>query len=279
MSFGEQQDFKDARKQIAVVDQGGLGLPERDYYLRTGDADEKIRQQYVAARREHAEADGRAGRQGCQLTRKKIMDLETALAKISMDITSQRDPKNVYHLMPVSQLAGLTPEIDWTDVPRTHPAYPPITELNVANPDFFKGLNALLASTDLDTIKTYLRWQLINGTPSYTLPEAMDEEQFDFYGRKLRGQPEQRARWKRCVQATDGALGEALGQVYVEGLLPAGEQGSHGADGPRHRGRDGQGHRHARLDEPGDQGQGQGKAAPRRRQDRLSRPVARLFQR
>ena len=69
----------------------------------------------------------------------------------------------------------------------------------MANPDFFKGLNALLASTDLDTIKTYLRWQLINSTPEYALPKAFDDEHFDFYGRKLRGQPEQRARWKRCV--------------------------------------------------------------------------------
>ena len=218
MSFGEQQDFKDASLQIAFVDQGGLGLPERDYYLRTGAAAEKTRQQYV----EHVanmlklmgEPDARAASDA-----KKIMDLETALAKISMDITSQRDPKNVYHLMPVSELAGFTPEIEWTAF-FEHTGLPSITNLNVANPDFFKGLNTLLASTDLDTIKTYLRWQLVNGTPSYTLPEAMDKEQFDFNGRKLRGQPEQRARWKRCVQATDGALGEALGEVYVKENFP-----------------------------------------------------------
>ena len=98
---------------------------------------------------------------------------------------------------------------------------PPITELNVANPEFFKGLNTLLASTELDTIKTYLRWQLINAVPSYALPKAFDDEAFDFYGRKLRGQPEQRARWKRCVQATDAALGEAIGQVYVAQEFPA----------------------------------------------------------
>jgi predicted metalloendopeptidase len=81
-------------------------------------------------------------------------------------------------------------------------------------------MNALLESTDLDTIKTYLRWQLILSTPGYVLPKALDDERFDFYGRKLRGQPEQRARYKRCVQATDGALGEALGQVYVAQEFP-----------------------------------------------------------
>jgi endothelin-converting enzyme/putative endopeptidase len=87
----------------------------------------------------------------------------------------------------------------------------------VTNPEFFRGLNSLLQSTDLETIKTYLRWQLIHSVPSYALPEAMDEETFNFYGRELSGQPQQRARWKRCVQATDGALGEALGEVYVKG--------------------------------------------------------------
>ena len=213
-NYGEQQDFKDARKQIAVVDQGGLGLPEKDYYLRPGAAAEKTRQQYV----QHVtnmlklmgEPDPKAASDA-----QKIMALETALAKVSMDITSQRDPKNVYHPMPTSQLAGLAPEIAWQDFfERTHT--PAITDLNVTNPEFFKGLNSLIESTDLDTIKTYLRWQLVHGTPSYALPEVMDEETFDFYGRDLSGQPQQQARWKRCVEATDGALGEALGEVYVK---------------------------------------------------------------
>ena len=213
LSFGEQQDFKDARKQIAIADQGGLGLPERDYYFRTGEAPEKTRAQYV----QHitnmlklmGEPDAKAASDA-----QAIMQLETALAKVSMDITSQRDPKNVYHLMPVSELSTLAPGVSWTRFLADSGA-PPITELNVANPEFFKGLNALLASTSLETIKTYLRWQLINAAPSYVLPKAFDDEYFDFYGRKLRGQPEQRARWKRCVQATDAGLGEAIGQVYV----------------------------------------------------------------
>ena len=219
LNYGEQQDFKDARKQIALVDQGGLGLPERDYYLRTGAADEKIRQEYV----QHignmlkllGEKDDAAASDA-----KKIMELETALAKVSMDVTSRRDPKNIYHPMTVKQLAELTPVIAWPDF-FADTGTPAISDLNVATPDFFKGLNAVIQTTDLDTIKTYLRWQLINGVPSYTLPSALDEEHFAFYGHTLIGTPKQRDRWKRCVRATDGALGEALGQVYAENYFPA----------------------------------------------------------
>ncbi len=223
LNFGEQQDFKDARKQIAFVDQGGLGLPERDYYFRAGEAAEKTRAQYV----QHitnmlkltGELDKKAGNDA-----QAIMQLETALAKVSMDITSRRDPNKIYHLMPVSELATLAPDLAWGRFLTTSGA-PKVTELNVANPDFFKGLNSLIASTDLDTIKTYLRWQLILSTPGYVLPTPLDDERFDFFGRKLRGQPEQRARWKRCVQATDAGLGEALGQVYVaQEFSPANKQ-------------------------------------------------------
>jgi endothelin-converting enzyme/putative endopeptidase len=217
--YGEQQDFKDARKQIALVDQGGLGLPERDYYLRTGDAAENTRKQYVEHVANMLKLMGEPADTAAADAR-KIMDLETALAKVSMDVTSQRDPNNVYHLLPVTKLADLTPGIDWpqffaqTDVSG-------IADLNIANPDFFKGLQSVLVSTDLDTIKTYLRWQLINSIPGYALPKAFDEEDFDFFRHKLRGQPVQEARWKRCVEATDGALGEAVGQVYVASQFPA----------------------------------------------------------
>jgi endothelin-converting enzyme/putative endopeptidase len=218
LGYGEQQDFKDAQKQIAVVDQGGLGLPERDYYLRTGDAAEKTRQQYV----EHivnmlkliGESDSAATADA-----HKIMDLETTLAKASMDITSQRDPHNIYHPMSVSDLEKLTPAIDWPKFFADTGA-PTFTELNVTNPEFFKALQTLLTSTDLDTIKTYLRWQYINSAPSYALPSSVDAEVFNFYGHQLRGQPQQRARYKRCAQATDGALGEAIGQVYVKTYFP-----------------------------------------------------------
>ena len=217
-NFGEQQDFKDARKQIAFVDQGGLGLPERDFYFRTGDVAEKTRAQYV----QHVtnilkltgEPEAKAAADAL-----KIMQLETGLAKVSMDVTSRRDPKSIYHPMPVSQLATLAPGIAWDRFLKASGA-PPVSELNVINPDFFKAMNDLLASTDLETLQTYLRWQLIHATGGLVLPQAFDDEIFDFYRRKLAGQPEKRARWKRCVQSTDDALGEALGQVYVAQEFP-----------------------------------------------------------
>jgi endothelin-converting enzyme/putative endopeptidase len=218
LGLGEQQDFKDARKQIASADQGGLGLPERDYYLRTGERDQKIRDQYV----QHitnmlklmGEPDAKAADDA-----KKIMEIETALAKASLDVTSRRDPKAIYHMMPVSDLQNLTPTLAWNGF-LTDAGIPQVTELNVVVPDFFKGLNQVLTSTDLETTKTYLRWQLINSTPGLVLPKAFDDEKFDFFRHKLAGQPEQRARWKRCVQAVDVGLGEALGQVYVAQEFP-----------------------------------------------------------
>jgi endothelin-converting enzyme/putative endopeptidase len=137
-----------------------------------------------------------------------------------MDITSRRDPKNIYHPMPVSQLATLAPVIAWPGF-FEDTGVSSISDLNVVNPDFFKGMNALIDSTDLDTIKTYLRWQLIAGIAPTVLPAALDDEDFNFNGRELSGQPEQEARWKRCVSSTDGALGEALGEVYAKEYFPA----------------------------------------------------------
>jgi endothelin-converting enzyme/putative endopeptidase len=218
-NYGEQQDFTDATKQIASVDQGGLGLPERDYYFRTGDAAEKTRKEYVTHVANMLTLAGEPADKSAA-DAQKIMALETALAKVSMDVTSRRDPHSVYHMMSVAKLIDLAPGIDWIGF-LADTGVAGVGELNVVNPDFFKGMQALLDSTDLETIKTYLRWQLINSIPGYDLPQAMDDEDFDFGGRKLSGQPEQRARWKRCTGATEGALGEAVGQVYVASQFPA----------------------------------------------------------
>jgi putative endopeptidase len=148
-----------------------------------------------------------------------ILKLETALAQNSMDVTSRRVPENIYHLMSIADLAKLTPTIDWVSFLQ-QTGTGPVTEINVSSPDFFKGLNTLLQSTDLDTIKTYLRWQFVLALPSTALPKALDQEDFAFFGQKLTGQPQQRSRWKRCVRATDHALGEAVGQVYVAQEFP-----------------------------------------------------------
>lgn len=218
-AYGEQQDFKDAQKQIAVVDQGGLGLPERDYYFRTGDAAEKTRKEYVEHVANILHLMGEPADQAAA-DAQKVMALETELAKVSMDITARRDPNNIYHPTTTGKLEELTPEIAWPKL-FADTGEPGIADLNVGNPDFFKGLQTVFANTDLDTIKTYLRWQLINSVPEWALPKAMSEEDFNFNDHELRGQPQQEPRWKRCVAATDGAMGEALGQVYVAHYFPA----------------------------------------------------------
>ncbi len=218
LGFGEQQDFKDATRQIALLDQGGLGLPERDYYFRDGDVAKKTRAQYVQHIANTLKLMGESESQAAA-DAQKIMALETALAKVSLDVTSRREPSNIYHMMAISEVQTLTPSLSWNRF-LAEAGTPPVIELNVTVPDFFRGLNSVIASTDLETIKTYLRWQLVNSTDGTVLPKAFDDEQFDFNRHKLAGQPEQRSRWKRCVAATDGALGEALGQVYVAQEFP-----------------------------------------------------------
>jgi len=214
LGFGSQQDFKDATREIAVVSQGGLGLPEKDYYLRTGEKDEEIRKQYVQHIGNILKLLGTSDAQASS-DAQAIMKLETALAKVSLDITSQRDPHNIYHLMPDSGLQALAPVLNWEHFYSSTGA-PEFKDVNVSEPEFFKGLNQVITETDLATIKLYLRWQLVESVPGTVLPKALDEENFDFYGRKLAGTPEQEPRWKRCVASTDGALGEALGKAYVE---------------------------------------------------------------
>ena len=217
-SFGEQQDYKDARKQIGVIDAAGLGLPERDYYLRTGAGDVTIRTQYLAhvtaVLQQLGSTPAQAGT-GAQ----KILDFETALATATLDITAQRDPKNVYHLTPVGDLAKLTPGFAWAKFFAAAGA-PAMTEVNVTQPAFFTALDKLLAATDLATLKLYFRYWVVFSTPSTALPTALDAESFNFYSHQLRGTPQERPRWKRCSAAVDNALGEALGQLYVAQTFP-----------------------------------------------------------
>ena len=212
-ALSSDQDYKDATREIAVVDQGGLGLPEKDYYLRSGAQDDALRAQYVQHIANVLKLLGTspdaAGKEAAD-----IMTFETGLAKVSMGNVERRDPENVYHMQTVEKLASTDPNLHIVEFLKDT-GTPPVTELNVANPEFFTGLNTLIASTNLDTLKNYMRVFLVDSFSS-RLPKAFDEENFDFFGRKLEGIPQQQARWKRCVDGTDGALGEVLGKVYVE---------------------------------------------------------------
>jgi endothelin-converting enzyme/putative endopeptidase len=211
--YGEQQDLKDATKQIAFIQQGGLGLPEKDYYLRTGDKDVKIREQYVAHVAKTLTLAGSTPEQA-QKDAQNILVMETALAKASLGVVDMREPEKTYHLQPIATFEAVLPRFDFTAFENaTHS--PRVAEINNSTPDYWPAMIKQLQTMDISTIKAYLRYQLLTAV-SRNLPKALDDETFDFYGRILEGQPEQRARWKRCSTAVDGALGEALGKVYVE---------------------------------------------------------------
>ncbi len=217
LSLGPEPDFKNAGQEIAAVDQGGLGLPEKDYYLRTGAQDETLRQQY----KQHiANVLKLLGEPPADVTRHAdaILAFETSLAKLSMGNVERRNPDVVYHKEPLAKLAADTPNLHMSELLKAA-GVPAITDLNVANPGFFAGLDPLLTSTDLDTLKAYMRVHLVDAFASQ-LPKAFDDEQFDFYSHKLQGIPEQQARWKRCVDSSDKNLGELLGKSYVAKYFP-----------------------------------------------------------
>jgi putative endopeptidase len=211
--YGEQQDFKDATKQIAVAIQGGLGLPEKDFYLRTGAKDETTRQQYVAHVTKMLTLAGSSPEQA-QKDANAIMAFETNLAKASLSVTDMRDPENTYHLQPIATFEASLPGVDFGAFQDAVHS-PRVSELNNATPAFFPAMLKEVQAADLQTLKAYMRYQLLT-TVAGRLPKRFDEENFDFYGRKLNGQPEQAARWKRCSNSVNGALGEAVGKVYVE---------------------------------------------------------------
>ena len=212
-SFGEQQDYKDATKQIATIDQGGLGMPERDFYLRTGAKDEELRKDYVAYVTKMLTLSGSTPEEAAK-DAAGIMAFETGLAKASMDVTARREPENTYHLVPISTI---TKDFPMGTFGRFEDAVhaPHVTEINDANPEYIPAMVSLVRSTDIGVLRAYFRFHLLS-TEAGNLPKAYDDAHFEFYGHELSGSTEQRARWKRCANSVDGALGEALGQVYVK---------------------------------------------------------------
>jgi endothelin-converting enzyme/putative endopeptidase len=211
--YGSMQDFKDATREIAYIDQGGLGLPEKDYYLRADAKSVQTRQEYVGHLANVLKLLGDPAA-SAQTEAQKIMEFETALAKASQGVVERRDPDKIYHMMTVASFAATARAIDAPEY-INQIGSPAVQSLNVIAPGFFPALDKAIEQTDLATIKDYLRAHLADSF-SMRLPHAFDDEHFAFYGRDLRGTPQEQARWKRCVEATDGALGEALGKLYVE---------------------------------------------------------------
>jgi endothelin-converting enzyme/putative endopeptidase len=211
--FGSVPDFKDASQVIGGFGQGGMGLPDRDYYLKTDEASVKLRGEYVQHVARMLQLAGDTP-ETAQTGAKAVLAIETALAKAALDRVSRRNPANVYHKMTVDEAVKLTPAFDMAVYLREVDA-PQMPAVNVSEPEFLKAMNQIVASTPLNEVKTYLRWHLLHGN-AHVLPKAFDDETFAFYGKTLTGAKEQRARWKRCVDAVDSDLGEALGKIYVE---------------------------------------------------------------
>jgi putative endopeptidase len=211
--FGSIQDFRDASQVIANADQGGLGLPDRDYYIKDDAKSQELRKAYLAHVQKMFEFLGDKS-DIAAAEAQTVMRLETALAKGSMTRVERREPKNLDHKMTVAELEKLSPEFRWP-VYFAKVGLPSLSSLNVSVPAFFKALNELLAKESLDDLKTYLRWHLLHASATH-LSSAFLNENFAFYEKTLRGQQELKPRWKRCTENVDDDLGEALGQVYVE---------------------------------------------------------------
>lgn len=212
-TFGEQQDLKDATKQIAVVDQGGLGLPEKDYYLRMGAKDEEIRKAYVAHVAKMLELSGTPAAQA-KTDADGVMKFETALAKASMGVTDRREAEKTYHLMPVGEVSKQFPPGAFGQF-ETAVHAPRVEEINNASPAYISALAKELRGTDMSVLRAYFKYHLLTSA-SRNLPKKFDDESFNFYGKTLNGTEAQSDRWKRCSNAVNGALGEALGEVYVK---------------------------------------------------------------
>jgi endothelin-converting enzyme/putative endopeptidase len=214
--LGSEPDAKDSTHVIAGLDQGGLGLPDRDYYLKTDEKSVDLRNKYLAFLQtvfgllhfSPAEAQKKAA---------AVMAIETELAKGSLDRVARRDPEKVYHKMKVADLSALAPTLDWAKMFQDL-GTPPVDGLNVAVPDFFRALDAVLKQQPLDDLKTYLTWNLIHDNTIF-LPSAFQQASFEFYDKTLRGAQEMRARWKRCVDLTDQQLPDALGKTFVDKTL------------------------------------------------------------
>ena len=211
-SFGSDQDFKDATQVIAEADQGGMSLPDKDYYLKDDAKSVDLRKKYVDHVQKMFQLLGDSADKAAAEA-KTVMDIETSLAHGALDRVKRREPSNVYHKMTAKELAALSPGFEW-DVYLMGVGAPYTQVLNVTEPDFFKQLNTTLQATSLDDWKTYLRWHVLHSSAAM-LPDAFVDENFNFFSKELSGTKELAPRWKRCVRFTTGDIGEAVGKEYV----------------------------------------------------------------
>lgn len=211
--FDSELDAKDATKMIAGIDQGGLTLPDRDYYLKTDAESVQLQKKYVAHLTKMFELLGDApAAAGAKAA--TIMRIETNLAKGSLDLVSRRDPNKVFHRYKTAELISLSPGIDWAKF-FTGMGVAGLDSLNVAVPAFIRQIEDTMVRNSLADLKTYLTWRLLHDSAPM-LPAAFVNENFAFFGKTLSGSKELRARWKRCVSHVDAQLGDAVGEKYVD---------------------------------------------------------------
>jgi predicted metalloendopeptidase len=212
-------DEKDSSKQIAILTQGGLGLPDRYYYLNTDDRSKDIRAQYVVHLEKMFELMGEAEEAAGQ-DAQVVMSLETEIAKVSKTRVELRDPETNYHRMSLSELEKSAPQFDWDTYFHTLGlGTQELAVIDVKQPDFLSAVSKLTQEVPLDRWKTYLRWHLIHAAAP-ELSQPFVDENFRFYRQVLTGAKQDRPRWKRVLDQVDANLGEALGELYVEKTFP-----------------------------------------------------------
>lgn len=214
---GAFPDFKNASMSIAFAGQGGLGLPERDYYLKDDEKSKGIRAEYVAHVARVFVLMGVDAAKAAEHA-KTVMAIETRLAGASLTNTELRDPSKSNNMLDAAGRKALTPNFDWERY-FTNVGLPGIGTANIAHPKFFAELDRMLVEAPVEQWKTYLRWRLVDNTAD-SLTTAFDTENFNFNAKFLSGTKEQAPMWKRAVRATSGSLGDPLGQVYVKKFFP-----------------------------------------------------------
>lgn len=211
-AFRSDQDFKDSTQVIGEADQGGLGLPDRDYYLKDDAKSAELRKAYLAHVAKILELAGDKP-EVAAAEAATVLRIETALAKGQMTRVERRDPPKLYHKMTVAELETLAPSFRWS-VYLEKIGQGKLASLNVVTPEYVRTMNAEIEKESLADWKIYLRWHAAHSAAT-DLTSAFVKENFNFYDKTLRGQQELTPRWKRCTNDVDNDLGEALGQAYV----------------------------------------------------------------
>jgi len=216
-NFDAEQDLKNSEMVITWLDQGGLGLPDRDYYLEDTDRSKEIRKEYVKHIVKMFQLIG-LNKDIATQNSLAIMDIETSMARASMSRLKRRNPNNLDHKMTMKELTDFTPNLNWKRY-FSQIGLEKIDELNIASPKFISEINNMISEVSIDDWKIYLQWNLINRAANY-LNSEIENEDFAFYGKVLSGQDKMKPRWERVLNSTNRAMGFAVGELYVEKYFP-----------------------------------------------------------